>query len=164
MKLAPHIPLVLLLSVGCAYRWGGVNPSASTSPLLVNPPLVENLSGVPGLDERFLEAFLAAAGEYPELRVLAGASAVNVTVVVRRAGSDILVKDDLDRVVEARRWLVADVAVGGAPPVRVDTSRTSAAFGLELRRRPGAAVLAQDDAVFALARAVADFLVAGGER
>jgi len=130
--------------------------------LLVQVPVVTNLTGVPGLEERFTEAFLAAAHEYPEVRVVAGKSGLSVGVVVKLADTDILVKDNLDRVVEARRRLIAEVNAGNSGPVTVDTDELTAGQGLDLRRRAGSTAKAENEAVSALARAVLDVIIRGG--
>jgi len=153
----------LLLGAGCAYQWGsGITGSEGKKPLLVQVPAVTNLTGVPGLEERFVEAFIATAREYPEVRVIAGNSGISVTVVVKSADTDILVKDNLDRVVEARRRLIAEVTSGNGGPVTVDADELTAGQGLDLRRRPGSTAHAESETISALARAVLDVIVRGG--
>jgi len=158
-------PILMLMPVGCAYHLGAPNASASSSGvMIVSPPLVDNQTGVPGLEERFLDSLLLLSREYPELRIVAGDKGIPVTVVVRKAATDIIVKDKLDRVVESRRHLIADVTVGDGPAVVIDTGRLSAGEGLALNRRIGADSIAQQQAVDALARAVLDLISSGGNR
>ncbi|MBN1807892.1 MAG: hypothetical protein JW909_02410 [Planctomycetes bacterium] len=155
---------VIATGWGCAYRWGGESPAAgSTDTLIVNIAHVENLTGVPGIEEELTEALIVAAREFPGLQIAAGSSGVPVTVVVKTAASDILVRDDLDRVVETRRRLVADVAVGDEQPVRIDTGDLAAGTGLELARRAGSAGIARNQAVAELAMAVLELVVIEGK-
>lgn len=151
---------VFLVTAGCAYHWGGP-AGQGVRPVLVQVPVITNLTGVPGLDERFLTAFLEAAREYPDVRVAAGSDGLPVAVVVRSAVTDTLVRGGLDEAIEARRRVLADVTVGGGPPVAVDTGALSAGQGLDLRRRPGSAAGAERESLFSLARAVLDIISNG---
>ena len=151
---------VLMAVAGCAYHWGGP-AGRGAGPVLVQVPTVANLSGVPGLDERFLKVFLEAAREYPDVRVAAGSGGLPIAVVVKSAVTDTLVRGGLDEVIEARRRVLADVSVGGGPAVAVDTGALSAGQGLDLKRRPGTASGAERESLLSLARAVLDIISNG---